>query len=43
MKKLMIAAAIAALATFPAHADDLSDIKREVVKHHDEAVKRLQE
>ena len=43
MKKLMIAAAIAALVTFSANADDLSDIKREVVKHHDEAVKRLQD
>ena len=27
----------------PGHADDLADIRREVVKRHDEAVKRLQD
>ncbi len=43
MKKL-IAAAIAAF-TFAAgaYADDLSDIRREITKRHDEAVKRLQD
>src|SRR6266508_6628666 len=43
MKKL-IAVAIAAF-TFAAgaYADDLSDIRREITKRHDEAVKRLQD
>src|SRR6266498_878590 len=43
MKKL-IAAAIAAFTTFAAYAaDDLGDIRREITKRHDEAVKRLQD
>ena len=47
MKRTTIAAAIAAFATFANHAhaagNDHADIQREVVKRHDEAVKRLQD
>jgi acetylornithine deacetylase/succinyl-diaminopimelate desuccinylase-like protein len=45
MTRKTLAAAIAAVITiaFPAAADDLADIRREVGKRHDEAVKRLQE
>src|SRR5687767_8450412 len=45
MKRKTLATAIAAVITiaFPAAADDLADIRREVGKRHDEAVKRLQE
>ncbi len=42
MKKFA-AILIAALTTFAAYADDLADIRAEVVKRHDEAVKRLQD
>jgi len=42
MRRTTIAAALALLATL-AHGDDLSDIRREVTKRHDEAVKRLQD
>jgi len=38
----LVAAAILAIATHAA-ADDLADIKREIAKRHDEAVKRLQD
>lgn len=41
MRKLAIT--LAALFTFALHADDLGDIRAEVAKRHDEAVKRLQE
>ena len=42
--KNIIAAALTALAlAYPSHADDLADIRREVAKRHDEAVKRLQD
>ena len=47
MKRTTIAAVIAAFSTFASHAHaastDRADIKREVVKRHDEAVKRLQD
>src|SRR5437899_4233318 len=43
MKRTMIAA-IALFATLAgAYADDLADIRREITKRHDEAVKRLQD
>ena len=42
-KTIVIAAAIAALSVIPAAADNLSDIRAEVTKRHDEAVKRLQD
>src|SRR3954454_20845910 len=42
MKRVLIALAIAITANVVI-ADDLSDIKREVAKRHDEAVKRLQD
>ncbi|MEA2328869.1 MAG: hypothetical protein QOE68_3828 [Thermoanaerobaculia bacterium] len=42
MKRALIALAILVIANV-AVADDLSDIKREVAKRHDEAVKRLQD
>src|SRR2546428_10333454 len=43
MKRTMIAA-IAIFATLAgAYADDLADIRREITKRHDEAVKRLQD
>src|SRR5437588_275126 len=42
MKRALIALAILVIASV-AVADDLSDIKREVAKRHDEAVKRLQD
>ena len=38
-----LAAAFAALFTLAASADDMSDIKAEIAKRHDEAVKRLQD
>src|SRR5436309_225369 len=41
MKKLAVI--LAAFTTFAAYADDLADIRREVTKRHDEAVKRLQD
>jgi acetylornithine deacetylase/succinyl-diaminopimelate desuccinylase-like protein len=41
MRKLLIA--LAALFTFALHADDFSDIRAEIAKRHDEAVKRLQD
>jgi len=41
MKKLALI--LAAFTTFAAYADDLADIRREIVKRHDEAVKRLQD
>src|SRR5436305_3568493 len=41
MKK--IAVLLAAFITFAAYADDLADIRSEIAKRHDEAVKRLQE
>ena len=45
MRKSTIALAVAALLTFTslAHADDLADIRAQVVKQHDQSVKRLQE
>jgi len=44
MSKRLAAAAIAALVIANiAHADDLGDIRAEVTKRHDEAVKRLQD
>ena len=44
MKRKTLAAAIAVLTlASPLLADDLADIKNEVAKRHDEAVKRLQE
>jgi acetylornithine deacetylase/succinyl-diaminopimelate desuccinylase-like protein len=42
IKRIAIAA-LAALVSLSAAADDLSDIRAEVTKRHDEAVKRLQE
>ena len=39
----MIAAALAALTAFSAAADDFADIRKEIAKRHDEAVKRLQD
>jgi acetylornithine deacetylase/succinyl-diaminopimelate desuccinylase-like protein len=42
MKKFVVAVALAAFATL-AHADDLADIRAEITKRHDEAVKRLQD
>ncbi len=42
MKKLA-AILIAALITFAAYADDMADIRAEIAKRHDEAVKRLQD
>ena len=42
MKRLTIAAALALLAAL-AYGDDLSDIRSEIIKRHDEAVKRLQD
>src|SRR5436309_12065066 len=41
MKKLAVI--LAAFTTFAAYADDLADIRREITKRHDEAVKRLQD
>src|SRR5689334_22750212 len=41
MKKLAII--LAAFTTFAVYADDMADIRREIAKRHDEAVKRLQE
>jgi acetylornithine deacetylase/succinyl-diaminopimelate desuccinylase-like protein len=41
MSKLI--AILTALVTLTAAADDLTDVRREVVKRHDEAVKRLQD
>ncbi len=41
MKKLAVI--LAAFTTFAAFADDMSDIRREITKRHDEAVKRLQD
>lgn len=43
MRRTIVAAAFATLLAVPVHADDLADIRREVVKRHDEAVKRLQD
>jgi acetylornithine deacetylase/succinyl-diaminopimelate desuccinylase-like protein len=43
MKQKAIALIIAAVTTFAAHADDLGDIRREITRRHDEAVKRLQD
>src|ERR1043166_1776939 len=43
MKKLLAVSLIAASTAFAAYADDLGDIRAEVAKRHDEAVKRLQE
>ena len=43
MKKIAAALAALLLLTTTLAADDLSDIKAEVVKRHDEAVKRLQD
>jgi hypothetical protein len=42
MKRAVIALAIVVIANL-AVADDLPDIRREVAKRHDEAVKRLQD
>src|SRR5438477_5977847 len=42
MRRTTIAAALALLATL-AFADDFADIRREIAKRHDEAVKRLQD
>ena len=42
MKRTTIAAALALLATF-AYGDTFSDIRSEITKRHDEAVKRLQD
>ncbi len=42
MKKLVVLL-IAASTAFAVYADDLADIRREVTKRHDEAVKRLQD
>jgi acetylornithine deacetylase/succinyl-diaminopimelate desuccinylase-like protein len=42
MKKIAVLI-IALFTTFAAYADDLSDIRREIAKRHDEAVKRLQD
>src|SRR5438477_8009998 len=42
MRRTTIAAALALLATL-AFGDDLSDIRKEITKRHDEAVKRLQD
>jgi acetylornithine deacetylase/succinyl-diaminopimelate desuccinylase-like protein len=41
MKKLAII--LAAFTTFAVYADDLADIRREITRRHDEAVKRLQD
>src|SRR5436305_7675959 len=41
MKKLAII--LAAFTTFAVYADDMADIRREIAKRHDEAVKRLQD
>jgi acetylornithine deacetylase/succinyl-diaminopimelate desuccinylase-like protein len=45
MRRKTVIAAVAAFSiiAFPLAADDLADIRREVAKRHDEAVKRLQE
>jgi acetylornithine deacetylase/succinyl-diaminopimelate desuccinylase-like protein len=43
MRRTFVAAAFATLLALPVHADDLADVRREVVKRHDEAVKRLQD
>jgi acetylornithine deacetylase/succinyl-diaminopimelate desuccinylase-like protein len=43
MKKTIIIAALALLVHSHAFADDFADIKREIAKRHDEAVKRLQD
>ncbi|HEY0372293.1 MAG TPA: M20/M25/M40 family metallo-hydrolase [Thermoanaerobaculia bacterium] len=43
MKRTIVAAAFATLLAFPLVADDLADIRGEVAKRHDEAVKRLQD
>src|SRR5438067_9182888 len=43
MRKTLIIAALAALVHSHAVADDLADIRREIAKRHDEAVKRLQD
>src|ERR1700719_4579078 len=42
MKRMTIATALALLAAL-AYGDDLSDIRSEITKRHDEAVKRLQD
>jgi acetylornithine deacetylase/succinyl-diaminopimelate desuccinylase-like protein len=42
MRRTTIAAALALLATL-AYGDDLSDIRKEITKRHDEAVRRLQD
>jgi acetylornithine deacetylase/succinyl-diaminopimelate desuccinylase-like protein len=42
MKRMTIATALALLAAL-AYGDDLTDIRREITKRHDEAVKRLQD
>ena len=42
IKRLLLAALVCA-ASLPARADDLADIRREVEKRHDEAVKRLRD
>ena len=41
MKKLAVV--LATLTAFAAYADDMADIRREITKRHDEAVKRLQD
>src|SRR5437773_5269979 len=41
--KLLMAVAMAAFLAGRSQADDLSDIRREITKRHDEAVKRLQD
>src|SRR5438067_6935943 len=43
MRKTLIIAALAALVHSHAFADDFADIRREIAKRHDEAVKRLQD
>jgi acetylornithine deacetylase/succinyl-diaminopimelate desuccinylase-like protein len=43
MKKTIVIATLALLAHSHAFADDFADIKREIAKRHDEAVKRLQD
>src|SRR3954452_7374707 len=42
MKKIAVLI-IAAFTTFAVYADDFSDIRREIARRHDEAVKRLQD
>lgn len=43
MNRTIVAAAFATLLALPLYADDLADVRREGVKRHDEAVKRLQD